>query len=174
MPILTRFPILPSFLLVSLLTLAPAFAQAPATPAQSPVRAPDYGPPISLENAKRAAAAAAAEAAKHNWTMAIAVVDGGGNLVYFEKIDGTQIGSIRVAQDKAESSALFKRPTRAFQDGVAGGGAGVRLLKLSGGMPIEGGVPLIMDGKIVGAIGVSGGSSEEDGICAKAAAAQLH
>jgi glc operon protein GlcG len=161
------------FVLISLVGLMPAvvLAQPPAAAPAAP--APDYGAPIAIESAKKAAAAAIAEAKKNNWTMAIAIVDGGGNLVYFEKMDGTQIGSVRVAQDKARSSALFKRPTKAFQDGVAGGGAGLRLLKLEGGMPIEGGVPLIMGGKIVGAIGVSGGSSEQDGVCALAAAAVL-
>lgn len=160
----------PALALLSLVVLAAplTMSAAAATPP-----APNYGMPIGIEAAKKAAALAAAEAKKNNWTMAIAIVDGGGNLVYFEKMDGTQIGSIRVSQDKARSAALFKRPTKAFQDGVAGGGAGLRLLKLEGGMPIEGGVPLIVDGKIIGAIGVSGGSSEEDGICAQAAAAGL-
>lgn len=169
------------FIAIAALALMPVLGRAqPQASAPAAAPAPDYGAPIGIENAKKAAGVAIAEAKKNNWTMAIAIVDGGGNLVYFEKMDGTQIGSIRVAQDKARSSALFKRPTKAFQDGLAksvqdpaGAGAGLRLLKLEGGMPIEGGVPLIMGGKIVGAIGVSGGSSEEDGVCAKAAAAAL-
>jgi uncharacterized protein GlcG (DUF336 family) len=167
-----RFPSLSLFVVISAAALMPVAALAQA-PAAAPAAAPGYGAPIGIENAKKAAGIAIAEARKNNWTMAVAIVDGGGNLVYFEKMDDTQTGSIQVAQDKARSSALFKRPTKAFQDGVAGGGAGVRLLKLSGGIPIEGGVPLIIGGKIVGAIGVSGGTSEQVGVCAQAAAAGL-
>jgi uncharacterized protein GlcG (DUF336 family) len=127
-----------------------------------------YGLSISLENAKKATAAALAEARKNHWTMAVAIVDPGGNLVYYEKIDDTQIGSANVAIGKARTAALFKRPSKSFQDGLAAGGAGLPILGLEGTVPIEGGMPLIMDGKIVGAIGVSGDSSEHDGQCAKA------
>jgi glc operon protein GlcG len=129
-----------------------------------------YGLPISLENAKKAAAPALAEAAKNNWTMAVAVVGPAGNLIYYEKMDNTQLGSAEVAIDKARTAALFKRPTKAFQDVVAAGGDGLRVLGLKGAVPIEGGIPLVMDGKIVGAIGVSGGTSAQDGQCAKAGA----
>jgi len=127
-----------------------------------------YGPPVSLENAKKAAAPALAEAAKNNWTVAVAIVDPGGNLVYYEKMDNTQLGSANVAVDKARSAALFKRPTKAFQDALAAGGDSVRVLSLKGAVPIEGGIPLIIDGKIVGAIGVSGATSAQDAQCAKA------
>ena len=127
-----------------------------------------YGAPINAENARKAAAAALAEAKKNNWTMAAAVTDGNGTLVFFEKMDGTQTGSVGVAIGKGRSAALFKRPTKAFQDVVAGGGDGLRILALQGAVPIEGGLPLLMDGKIVGAIGVSGGTSAQDGIAAKA------
>lgn len=127
-----------------------------------------YGAPINAENAKKAAAAALAEAKKNNWTMAAAVTDGNGTLVFFEKMDGTQTGSVDVALDKARSAALFKRPTKVFQDAVAGGGDGLRILRLQGAVPIEGGLPLLMDGKIVGAIGLSGGTSAQDGVAAKA------
>jgi uncharacterized protein GlcG (DUF336 family) len=129
-----------------------------------------YGMPISLENARKAAAPAMAEAAKNNWTMAVAIVDPGGNLVYYEKMDNTQLGSATVAIDKARSAALFKRPTKALQDALAAGGDGLRILRLQGAVPVEGGIPLLMDGKIVGAIGVSGGTSAQDGQCAKAGA----
>jgi len=129
-----------------------------------------YGMPISLENAKKAAAPAVAEAAKNNWAMAVAIVDPSGNLVYYEKMDNTQLGSANVAIDKARSAALFKRPTKALQDALAAGGDGLRILKIQGAVPVEGGIPLIMDGKIVGAIGVSGGSSAQDAQCAKAGA----
>ena len=127
-----------------------------------------YGAPINAENAKKAAAAALAEAKKSNWTMAAAVTDANGALVFFEKMDGTQTGSVDVAIGKARSAALFKRPTKVFQDVVAGGGEGLRILALQGAVPIEGGLPLLMDGKIVGAIGLSGGSSTQDGVAAKA------
>ena len=127
-----------------------------------------YGAPINAENAKKAAAAALAEAKKSNWTMAAAVTDTNGALVFFEKMDGTQTGSVDVAIGKARSAALFKRPTKVFQDVVAGGGEGLRILALQGAVPIEGGLPLLMDGKIVGAIGLSGGTSTQDGVAAKA------
>jgi len=132
-----------------------------------------YGSNISLENAKKAAAPALAEARKNNWTMVVAIVDAAGDLVYYEKMDNTQLGSSQVAIGKARSAVRFKRPTKAFQDAVAGGGAGVRMLGLEGAVPIEGGIPIVMDGKIVGAIGVSGDSSDHDGICAKAGADAL-
>jgi uncharacterized protein GlcG (DUF336 family) len=130
-----------------------------------------YGPPISLEEAKKPAATALAEAVKNKWTIVVAIVDTGGNLVYYEKMDNTQLASANVAIDKARSAALYKRPTKAFQDALAAGGIGLRVLRLQGAMPVEGGVPLIVEGKIVGAIGVSGDSSEHDNQCAMAGAA---
>src|SRR5689334_22023074 len=127
-----------------------------------------YGLPISLDNAKKAATAALAEAAKNDWTMAVAVVDPNGTLIYYEKTDNTQTGSAVVCLQKARSAALFKRPTKAFQDALAAGGAGLRIMAMEGACPVEGGVPLVSDGKIVGAIGVSGDTSEHDGQCAQA------
>jgi glc operon protein GlcG len=132
-----------------------------------------YGLSINLDTAKKIATSAITEARKNNWTMAVAVVDTGGHLVYFEKMDGTQTGSVRVAISKGRSAVLFKRPTKAFQDMVAAGGEGLRMLRLEGAVPIEGGLPLLMDGKIVGAIGVSGGTSQQDGLVAKAGADTL-
>src|SRR5271168_3157597 len=126
------------------------------------------GGPVSLENARKAAAPALAEAEKNHWNVAVAVVDTGGNLVYYEKMDNTQLGSASVAIDKARCAAAFKRPTKAFQDTLAGGGDGLRVLSLKGVVAVEGGIPLVMDGKIVGAIGVSGGASAQDAQCAKA------
>ena len=126
-----------------------------------------YGAPINLENAKKAAAAAAAEARKNNWNMAIAVTDIAGDLVYFEKNDATQTGSVKVAISKARSAALFKRPTKVFQDAVAGGAAGLRILGLEGAVPVDGGLPIVIDGKVVGAIGVSGAAGDQDAQCAK-------
>jgi uncharacterized protein GlcG (DUF336 family) len=105
--------------------------------------------------------------------MAIAIVDNAGQLVAFERMDNTQTGSINVSQDKAVSAATFRRPTKVFQDAVAGGGAGLRILGLRGASPVEGGVPLMSGGKIIGAIGVSGGSSDEDGVVAKAGVAAI-
>ena len=139
---------------------APAFAQLPNP----------YGTSITIDAAKKISALSVAEAKKNNWKMAIAVVDISGDLVYFEKIDGTQAASVQIAQDKARSAARFKRPTKALQDVLAAGGAGLRLLALEGAVPVEGGLPIIVDGKIVGAIGASGGSSEQDGQTAKAGA----
>jgi len=132
-----------------------------------------YGLSINLDTAKKIAASAVTEARKNNWTMAVAILDTGGHLVYFEKMDGTQTGSVRVAISKGRSAVLFKRPTKSFQDMVAAGGEGLRMLRLEGAVPIEGGLPLLMDGKIVGAIGVSGGTSQQDGLVAKAGADTL-
>jgi uncharacterized protein GlcG (DUF336 family) len=129
-----------------------------------------YGLPISTESARVAAAAAIAEARTHGWTMAIAIVDPGGYLVYFEKMQDTQTGSVDLAIEKARTSALFRRPTKLFQDAVAAGGEGLRVLRLTGTIPNEGGIPIIVDGKVVGAIGVSGGSGEQDGQVARAGA----
>jgi len=130
-----------------------------------------YGAPISLEEAKKPAAAALAEAAKNKWTMVVAIVDPGGNLVYYEKMDNTQLASAHVAIDKARTAAIYKRPTKAFQDVLAAGGVGLRVLKLRGATAVEGGIPLLVDGKIIGAIGVSGDTSEHDNQCATAGAA---
>ncbi len=132
-----------------------------------------YGAPIGLESAKKAAAAAVAEAAKNNWKMAVAITDPAGDLVYFEKMDGTQTGSVAVALGKARSAALYKRPTKVWQDIVAGGGAGLRILGLEGAVPVDGGLPLVMDGRIVGAIGLSGAAGDQDAQCAKAGADTL-
>ena len=128
------------------------------------------GPPVNVETAKKAAAAALAEARKNNWLMAVAVVEPNGALVYYEKMDNTQLGSAVVCIDKARSAALFKRPTKAFQDAIASGGAGLRMFAIRGAVPVEGGVPLEMNGTLVGAIGISGGQSSEDGQCATAGA----
>lgn len=132
-----------------------------------------YGTSITVDQAKTVAAAAVAEARKNQWTMAIAIVDTAGDLVYFEKMDNTQVGSISVAIEKARASARFKRPTKAFQDALAAGGEGWRILSLEGAVAVEGGLPLVAGGKIVGAIGASGGSSQQDGVTAAAGVATL-
>lgn len=143
---------------------------AVAAAAQSPA---PYGASINLETAKKAAAVALAEARKNGWTMAVAVVDPAGDLVYFEKMDATQAASVNIAVDKARSAARFKRPTKALQDTLAAGGEGLRILALQGAVPVEGGVPIQSGNTIVGAIGVSGGTSAQDGQCANAAVASL-
>ena len=152
-----------------------AVAQGTQAPAPAPVS--NYlipiGTTISLDAAKRVAAAASGEAQKNKWLMAIAVVDPAGTLIYFEKADNTQNGSSTVAIDKARSAALYKRPTKAFQDAVEKGGVGLRVLRLEGAIPLEGGVPLLADGKLIGALGVSGDLAENDGKCATAGAAAL-
>ena len=126
---------------------------------------------MTLDVAKKLAAAAEAEAVKNKFTMYITIVDDGGLPIYIAKMDDTQIGSYEVSIAKAQSAVNFKRPTKAFEDAVAGGRTAV--LKLPGAIPIEGGVPLMADGKIIGAIGVSGGSSAQDGQIAAVAVAAL-
>ena len=152
------------------MTSLSASAQKPLPP---PPQIP-YGLSISTGSAKKAAAASIAEARKNKWNMAIAVVDTGGYLVYFEKMQDTQTGSVDLAIEKARTSALFRRPTKVFQDAVAAGGDGLRVLRLTGANPNEGGVPIIVDGKVVGAVGVSGGSVEQDGQVANAGANALN
>lgn len=131
---------------------------------------PQYGNNVNLEQARKAIAAGQAEARRNSWPVAIAVVDNAGHLVAFEKMDNTQTASVEVAQDKAVSAAIYRRSTKVVQDGLAGGGAGLRLLALRGMSPVEGGIPLIVDGKIIGGIGVSGVNSDQDGVVAKAGA----
>ena len=155
-------------LCATLLLGAEARAQAPA-PAQVPEAMPydiPFGRPITLEHAKKIAAAAQAEARKHNWKMAIAVVEPSGDLVYFEKMDGTQYASIKIAQGKAHAAAIFRRPTKIFADAANSGHPYV--LGLEGAVTVDGGLPLVENGKIIGAIGASGGTSEQDAVVAKA------
>jgi uncharacterized protein GlcG (DUF336 family) len=121
---------------------------------------------ISLEDAKKVAAGAAAEARKNKWNMAIALIDEGGNLVYFERLDETQIGSNDIAIGKARTAVIYKRPTKALEDALNSGQNAI--LTFPNTLPREGGVPIIVDGKVVGGIGVSGGKSSEDAQVAKA------
>lgn len=164
------FVVLAVSLSVVVFAAVPAGAQAPAPapPPQIP-----YGPPITLEQAKKVMAAAEAEARKNNWNVVISVLDSGGHLVAMQRFDGTQLGSIEVARQKAYSAVLYRRPTKVFEDGVAQGGINLRVLKLEGASPLEGGVPIMVDGKIVGAIGVSGMTSAQDGQIARAGAEAL-
>jgi uncharacterized protein GlcG (DUF336 family) len=126
---------------------------------------------LTLDGARQVAAAAEAEAKKNNWNVVIAVVDDGGNLIYLQRIDGTQTGSIQVAIEKARTAQAFKRPTKVFEDAIAGGRNA--LIALHGALPLEGGVPILVGGQLVGAIGVSGVKSTEDGQIAKAGADSL-
>ena len=121
---------------------------------------------LTLDAAKKIAEAAHAEAVANKWTMVIAIVDDGANLIYLERADGTQIGSVEVAQEKAKTAVKFKRATKVFEDAVAGGRNAI--LKLPGALPVEGGVPLMIDGVVLGAIGVSGATSAQDGQVAAA------
>jgi glc operon protein GlcG len=141
---------------------------AAATNAQAPAPPPTYGPPISLAQAKKVMAGAEAEAMKNKWNVVITILDSGGQLVLSQRLDGAQFGSVEVARDKAYSAVAFRRPTKVFQDGIEKGGANLRLLRLTGASPLEGGVPIVVDGKVVGGIGVSGVTGEQDAQIAKA------
>ena len=152
----------------TLAALAFGFAAFGQTPLVPPPNVP-YGISINAEAAKKIADAAIAEARKNNWAMAVAVVDTGGYLVYFERMQG----SVEIAIEKAKSAALFRRATKSFQDTLAAGGEGLRILRLTGAIPVEGGIPLIVDGKLIGAVGASGGSSDQDGRTAQAGAAAM-
>lgn len=155
----------------SLLILTLGIALAVSARAQS-TNLP-YGAPIELAAARKVLAAAQAEAQKNNWQVAISIVDSGGHLVVFERMDTTQFGSADVAHTKAKTAAAFRRATKGFQDNIAAGGDGLRMLGLPGAIPIEGGVLLVREGKIIGAIGVSGVTSAQDGQIARAGAAAL-
>jgi uncharacterized protein GlcG (DUF336 family) len=144
-----------------LVVLVPAFGSAQLADKKA----------LTLAAAKAIAAAAEAEATKNNWRMVIAVVDDGGHLVYLQRSDETQAGSVRVAIEKARSAVLFKRPTKVFEDAVAGGRNAI--LGLHGAVPIEGGVPIMVDGKLVGAVGASGGTAQQDGVVAQAGVAAV-
>ena len=163
-----RTPIKTLIASIFAITMAAVMAsaqQAPVVPPTTP-----YGAPIGLEAAKKVMAAAEAEATKNNWGMAIAILDSTGHIVMLHKLDNTQHGSIAVAEDKARSALYFRRPSKVFEDLVAQGGLNMRLLALRGASPLEGGIPLLADGKIIGAIGVSGATSAQDGQVAKAGA----
>ncbi len=126
---------------------------------------------LTLEAAKLIAAAAQAEAKKNGWNMVICVVDDGGHLIYLERMDGTQLASVQVAQDKARTAVLFKRPSKALEEAVAGGRTVV--MKLAGATPVEGGIPIVVEQQFIGAIGVSGATSAQDGQVAAAGLAAL-
>jgi len=127
---------------------------------------PPYGNSITVDQAKKIAAGALAESKKNSWRMAISIVDNHGFPVYFERMEDTQTASIQIALDKAKTAAMFRRPSKAFEDGIAKGR--VALLGLSGATPIEGGLPIMVDGRVIGGIGVSGMNSDQDAQAAEA------
>jgi glc operon protein GlcG len=153
--------------------IASAMAAAGSVPTAAQQAIPPYGPPISLSQAKQVIASAEAEAQKNNWPVAIAVVDSGGHLVAMQRLDSTQLGSIPYAEQKARTSVLYRRPSKAFEDAVASGGIGLRVLGLTGATPYDGAVPIFVDGKIVGAVGVSGVLPAQDGQVAAAGASAI-
>jgi uncharacterized protein GlcG (DUF336 family) len=157
---MTRLAAIALLLSLAFLTVVPVGAQTPAPP-------PAYGMPIGLEHAKKVMAGAEAEAKKNNWPVVIVVLDSGGQLVMLQRLDNAQWGSVDIAKEKARSAVALRRPTKALQDLVAQGGANLRLLTL-GYSVLEGGIPIVVDGKIVGAVGVSGVTSQQDAQIAQA------
>jgi uncharacterized protein GlcG (DUF336 family) len=145
-----------------------------ASPPRAPQPPPPYGATLSLETAKRVLAAAETEARTHGWPMAIAIVDPAGHLVVFQRSDQANLGAVAIAQRKAQAAALFRRPTKVFEDLLTATPGGVRLVTLGPELvAVEGGVPLLEGGAVVGAIGVSGMQSPQDGQVALAGARAL-
>ena len=142
----------------------PLFAQAPPPP---------YGPPITFDAAKKALAAAEAEAKKNNWPVAIVILDSGGQMVMMQRLDNTQWGSVDIAKEKARTAVALRRPTKVLQDGIAQGGVNLRFLS-TGFSVLEGGIPIVHDNKIIGSIGVSGVTSQQDAQTAQAGQDALH
>ena len=160
-------------LLIGLNMLSVGFCQTP-TPQAVPAPQPPipYGMPLTLSDAKRVLAAAEAEATKEAWPVAIAIVDPSGFLVAFSRLDNTQLGSVEIAIEKSRTSALYRRATKELEDRLVQGGANLKVLRLPG-LPIEGGIPIVVNGKIIGAIGVSGVQSTQDAQVAAAGAKAL-
>ena len=152
---MTKLAAITLMLSFALLSAVPADAQTPAPP-------PAYGMPIGLEQAKKVMAGAEAEAKKNNWPVVIVVLDSGGQLVMLQRLDNAQWGSVDIAKEKARSAVALRRPTKALQDLIAQGGANMRLLNLTGASMLEGGIPILVDGKIVGGVGVSGVTAQQD------------
>ena len=155
--------------LIAAIALATGFLGASAFAQNAPA---PYGSPITIEQAKKAMVAAEAEARKNNWAVVISIVDSGGHLVMLQRLDA-QTGSIEIATGKATPSAALRRPTKAIEDGLAAGGAGLRILSVRSVAALQGGVPIVLDGKIIGAIGVSGVTAPQDEVVAMAGAAAV-
>ena len=156
---MTTLKTLVGALALVLFAAAPALAQTPPPP---------YGPPLGIEAARKVMAAAEAEAAKNNWAVVIAIIDSGGHVVMMHRYDNVQLSSIDISQGKAKTALMFKRPTKVLDDAISAGGTGLRFLALKDIVPLEGGLPIVVDGKIVGAIGVSGVLSSQDAQIARA------
>jgi glc operon protein GlcG len=150
---------------------AVVFALASAGTWAQTLQTMPFGTPIGNDAARKMGAAALAEAKKNNWPMCIAIVDYHGELVYFERMDNTQIAAVNLAIGKARTSAQLKRPTKALEDAIAAGRNA--LLRLGDVTPVQGGLPIVIDGKFVGAIGVSGMASNQDEQVASAGLAAL-
>lgn len=146
---------MPYIVLSFALVMCLAFATATAQPTP-------YGASITLEQAKTIMAGSEAEAVRNGWNVVITILDAGGHHVMLHRMDNTQFGSIEVARAKAYSAVAFRRPTKAFMDALAQGGENLRILGLEGATPVEGGIPIIVDGAIIGGIGVSGVTSAQD------------
>ena len=157
------------FALAIVFTAGIATAQQPTTPAAPAPAAPppDYGLAITNEQAKKVMAGAEAEAKKNKWNVVIVILDSGGQLVMLQRLDGAQWGSVDIAREKARSAVALRRPTKALQDLVSQGGANLRLLTL-GYSVLEGGIPIVVGGKIIGSVGVSGVTSQQDAQIAQA------
>jgi uncharacterized protein GlcG (DUF336 family) len=167
-----RRTIFASLLLGASLIAGPVLAEMAAAPPPPPAP-PAYGETINLEQAKKAVAAAVEEAKKINTFMAVAVVGPSGDLVYFEKMDNTQYASINIAIHKARAAARFRRPTSGFEERVAAGGVGLTLLTLDDVIASPGGNPILVGGKLIGAIGMSGGTGAQDNQASLAGVAAL-
>jgi glc operon protein GlcG len=152
------------------LTGALVLALLAAVPARAQTTPPPYGPPIGIEGARAVMAAAESEAAKNNWAVVISIIDSGGNIVMLHRHNDVQLSSIEISQGKAKTALMFKRPSKVLDDAISSGGAGLRFLALKDIVPLEGGLPIVADGKIVGAIGVSGVLSSQDSQVARAGA----
>ena len=157
-------------LMLKTLTGALALALLAAVPARAQTTPPPYGPPIGIEGARAVMAAAESEAAKNNWAVVISIIDSGGNIVMLHRHNDVQLSSIEISQGKAKTALMFKRPSKVLDDAISSGGAGLRFLALKDIVPLEGGLPIVADGKIVGAIGVSGVLSSQDSQVARAGA----
>jgi len=157
----------------NLVTVGALGLAASAMAADTPPPPPSYGAPVPLAEARKCVAAAQTYATGKQWLMVMTVVDSGGHVVLTERMDNAQFGSVAPALAKARSAAAFRRPTKVFEDLVAQGGAGLRIMRLEEAMPVDGGLPLIRKGALIGAIGVSGGTSAQDGEAAAACVAAL-
>ena len=170
---------LPSLVLFAALVLGAAPLRAQQSPAANPLdTVPEkmpadipYGTPITLDRAEAAIAAAVVEAKKRDWKLNVAVVDSGGNLIAFQRMDGAQLASIQISEHKARAAATYRRETKAFETGIQSGAT--YLITLDGLIASRGGIPLIEAGKLVGAIGCSGGTGSQDELVCKAGAATV-